>query len=166
MSLLEAERTLISAQPFSGSRTIYTVPAGTRLRLELLSFRLVTTAAAAPHTPELLFVSQSGAMIMRLQDMDEIGASATVDTTFGIGLTPFSCLTASGMASRAELPDTVLESGATITLRSVDAAGVVIAADAFTLVSLWGVQLGAGGAVVGLDLLPEVVLMPTGAAGV
>lgn len=62
----------------------------------------------------------------------------TLYYTYGIGLRPFNCTVTTGMMIPNNLPDTILNPGTQVTVAAVNTAGVTIAGDTITAVTLYG----------------------------
>jgi hypothetical protein len=123
----------------TGSGIAYTVPRAYILRLELLTFTLTTDATAGVHKARVVFTDTSlAAVTARLRDLNEGGASQTLNYTYGIGLAASACVAVSGWDMTDALPDTVLAPQTTITLTAVTDAGATIAGDVFSGVVLYG----------------------------
>lgn len=128
-----------SGQAVTGSGVVYTVPRAYVLRLELLTFTMVTDATAGVHKARVLFTdAQLGATTARLRDLNEGGPSQTLRYTFGIGLSGSACVAVTGWEMTDALPDTVLAPQTAITVSAVNDAGTTIAGDAFSGVVLFG----------------------------
>lgn len=123
----------------TGSVVVYTVPRAFTLRLELLTFTLVTDATAGVHSAVVVFTdATTGLVTARVWDWNEGGPSMTLYYTYGIGLRPFNCTVTTGMMIPNNLPDTELAPETTITVAAVNSAGSTHAGDAISDVALYG----------------------------
>jgi hypothetical protein len=123
----------------TGSGTVYTVPRGYILRLELLAFTVTTDATAGIHKVRVVFTDTAlAAVTARLRDLNEGGPSMTLNYTYGIGLAASACTAATGWDMTDALPDTVLAPQTTITVTALDDSGATIAGDAVSGVVLYG----------------------------
>lgn len=123
----------------SGAFTTYTVPRDYALRLELLTFTLVTDATAGVHSASVAFTDGVTQLVTaRIWDWNEGGPSMTLYYTYGIGLRPFNCVVTTGMMIPNNLPDTILAPQTVISLAAVNDAGAAIAGDTITSVALYG----------------------------
>lgn len=123
----------------SGSLTVYTVPRGYTLRLDILTFAVVTDATAGIHKARVTFTDAAlGAVTARLRDLNEGGPSMTLRYTYGVGLAASACAAADGWEMTDALPDTVLAPQTAIAISAVTDAGVTIAGDTISAVVLYG----------------------------
>lgn len=123
----------------SGSVVVYTVPRDHALRLELLTFQLVTDATAGVHKAAVTFTDSTiGRFTARLRDLNEGGPSMTLTYTYGIGLNGSACVAVDGWTMTDALPETVLAPETVITVVAVNDSGTTIAGDAIQAVTLFG----------------------------
>lgn len=123
----------------SGSVTAYTVPRAYTLRLDILTFTVVTDGTAGNHHARVSFTdAKLGSVTARLRDLNDGGASQTLVYTYGVGLEGSACVTATGWEVTDALPMTVLAPLTTITIASVNDAGATISGDAISGVVLYG----------------------------
>jgi hypothetical protein len=136
---------LISGIDGTGEVVTYTLTPDQAFSLDLLCFQLTTDGTAGVHRPEVLIRAQNGDLVARIPDWNDAPGSATVTYTFGRGLAAFCGSVIDGQSVQNDLPFTDLDSQCSITLRSVDPTGAVIAGDAFSNVSLWVTEADSGG---------------------
>jgi hypothetical protein len=123
----------------SGDVDVYTVPRDHELRLELLTFALITDATAGVHKALVTFTDSTiDQMTALLRDLNEGGPLQTLTYTFGIGLNGSACVAVTGWNMTDALPDTLLAPETVITISAVNDAGVTIGADVITNVTLFG----------------------------
>lgn len=146
MSSFADSRAAIAGAGGSGAVTAYRLGGDQRLRLEAVTFVYATSSAAATRHPVVALFDQAGALITRIEDLNDVSASSTIGYTFGIGLAAFCGIVGTAGYVRAELPDTVLEAGSSVTLTSINATtAATITGDAFSSVVLYGTsESGAG----------------------
>jgi hypothetical protein len=145
----------------SGSVTVYTVPRGYELQLELLTFTLTADATAGIHKAKVSFRDAAlGAVTARLRDLNEGGPGMTLTYTYGIGLTASACVAISGWEMTDALPLTVLAPQTTITVTAVNDSGATIAGDAISGVVLYGDLVAPEADDAGTTALLEPGLLP------
>lgn len=121
--------TPISGQGGTGEVLLHTFGQGGPVRLELVTFTIVTDATVGVHTCRLLLIDPGAGVIYRGDDLNEAPPSSTIFYTYGIGLIPSACTLTAGMAARDDLPDTKLQPGTSVELHCINGAGVTIAND-------------------------------------
>lgn len=159
MSDFALEREMHRGVDAAGSGTVFTLPDGTRLRLETLSFTLVTDSTAVSRNMQVSIYNQAGLVIATLADWNDVAASLTVTYTWGIGLEAFCGSVAGATAIQNVLPDTVLEGGSSVAVASVNAStGATVSGDAIGNVTLWGASDSGGTLADAIPLLTPLAL--------
>jgi hypothetical protein len=123
----------------SGSVDVYTVPRDHELRLEILTFAIVTDATAGVHKALVTFTDSSIDQTTGfLRDLNEGGPLQTLTYTYGIGLNGSACVAVTGWQMTDALPDTILAPETVITVTAVNDAGSTHGSDVITAVTLFG----------------------------
>lgn len=165
MSSFAEERGAISGAPVSGSGVTYTLGPSQRVRLEAITFLLTTDATAVSRNPQVVLATQDGKTVATVPDWNDLPASSSCTYTFAIGLAAFCGTATAGGFIQNDLPDTVLEPGATVSLESRNAStGVVVSGDSFTSVVLYGVAVAGGAPQDIIPLLTPIALADQAAA--
>lgn len=121
----------------AGNVEAYKLAPGESFSLRTITFVVDTDNSGNGHSPEVLFGSQSGGLIARVPDWNDLADNSTVTYTFGVGLRPFCGITNDGGSVQNDLPECQLENGCTITVQVLDAGGAVVAGDRITDIVLW-----------------------------
>jgi hypothetical protein len=138
---------------------VYTVPRDHELRLELLTFALITSATAGVHKALVTFTDQQiDFETALLRDLNEGGPMQTLTYTFGIGLNGSACVAVSGWQMTDALPDTILAPETVITVSAVNDSGASMVGDQIAGVTLFGELTDVVGATAPLvDLVPGLL---------
>lgn len=165
MSLFSDERAPIKGANITGNGVTYTLAPTQRFRLETITFVLTCNSTVANRNPQVVLKTQDGSMVAAIPDWNDVPASAVVTYTFGIGLAAFCGIGSTGGFIRAELPDTVLEPEATVSLESRNAStGAVLPSDTFTSVVLYGIPETPSTSADVIPLLTPIALSEQGDA--